>query len=193
MYGEWASLTIHNLIKTMISNWWCFVILWCMTLKLGPLITNFGLLFPVVCFVFVSSFSRSCPIHDNHVIKVCLPSQSVPKSTKIKKKKPTSLCTLHEFLKQGCWPYMQSCYFDYRINKPFTCSHCLIWVSCSVHLISVYCVCKGTWAFYPQINEVRKPDNKERSIANNVQLGMGEEIFWPNLPTIRGMCFSIGL
>ena len=28
---------------------------------------------------------------------------------------------------------IQSCYFDYRINKPFTCFHCVICVSCSVH------------------------------------------------------------
>ena len=32
---------------------WHFTILWCMSLTIGPL-TNFGLLFPVVCFVFVS-------------------------------------------------------------------------------------------------------------------------------------------
>ena len=43
-----------------------------------------------------------------------------PKSTV--KKKPTNLCALREFLKKMCPPcliIMQSCFFDYRINKPF--------------------------------------------------------------------------
>ena len=53
------------------------------------------------------------------------------------RKKPTNLCAPRAFLQQMCLPCLiQSCYFDYRINKPFTCSHCLICVSCSVHVIS---------------------------------------------------------
>ena len=37
---------------------------WCMTLTTGPL-TNFGLLIPVVCFVYVSAkLYKSCPTRD---------------------------------------------------------------------------------------------------------------------------------
>ena len=45
--------TIQNLIKTTMFKLMALTILWCMTLIIGPL-TQFGLLFPVVCFVFVS-------------------------------------------------------------------------------------------------------------------------------------------
>ena len=61
---------------------------------------------------------------------------------------------------------IQSCYFDYRINKPFTCSRCVICVSRSVHSISTYYLCKGPWAFYlnyPQINGVVKFDHAEKT------------------------------
>ena len=48
------------------------------------------------------------------------------------------------------------------INKHFTCSRCVICVSCSVHVISMYYERKVSWAFYlnyPQFNEVRKSDH----------------------------------
>ena len=32
-----------------------------------------------------------------------------------------------------CSIVLKSCYFDYRINKPFTCSCCLVSVSCAVY------------------------------------------------------------
>ena len=56
LYGKpcpFSLFAIQNLIKYTISNWWHFVILWCTSLTIGSL-TNFGLLFPVVCFVAVS-------------------------------------------------------------------------------------------------------------------------------------------
>ena len=34
-----------------------------------------------------------------------------------------------------------------HVDKPFACSHCVICISCSVHLISMYYPCKGSWAF----------------------------------------------
>ena len=67
---------------------------------------------------------------------VCPANQHL-KST-IKKKKPIYLCTPRQFIPQKCLPHLtiiQSCYFDYRINKAFTCSCCVICISCSVHLI----------------------------------------------------------
>ena len=51
-------------------------------------------------------------------------------------------------IRKGLWAFISSlcfsdaCYCDYRINKPFTCSRCLICVSCSVHVISTYYVRK---------------------------------------------------
>ena len=72
------------------------------------------------------------------------------KST-IKKKWPTDLCTPLEFLKKMCLPCLiiiQSFYFDYRINKNFKYSHCVICFSCSVHrLFNLY---------YPQMSKVGK-------------------------------------
>ena len=47
-----------------------------------------------------------------------------------------------------CLIIIKSCYFDHRINEPFTCSRCVICVSCSVHVISAYCVRKGSGFFY---------------------------------------------
>ena len=46
-----------------------------------------------------------------------------------KKKEPTNLCAPPEFLKQMCLPCLiviKSCYFHYRINKPFACSRCYL-------------------------------------------------------------------
>ena len=80
---------------------------------------------------------------------VCLASQSAPRKAQ-SRKKPTNLCTPREFIKKTCPPCLiiiQSCYFDYSINKPFACSRCLICVSSSGHVISTYYVRKGSWAF----------------------------------------------
>ena len=53
---------------------------------------------------------------------------------------------------------VQSCYFDYAINKPSPCSRCFICVSCSLYLDSSYSVRKGSWA-YSQINAGGKSDH----------------------------------
>ena len=86
-----------------------------------------------------------CTSHRTHVIGVCLPSQSASK--KHNQKAHTPLRTSPWISPKMCLPCLiiiQSCYFDYRINKPFTCSRCVICVSCSVHLISTYYVRKGS-------------------------------------------------
>ena len=68
---------------------------------------------------------------------VCLPNQgsTCGKAAHI-------LCAPLEFLKQIRRPcqliIIQSCYFDDRINKSFTCYRCLICVSCSVHVNLTY-------------------------------------------------------
>ena len=95
-----------------------------------------------------------------------------------------------------CSIIIQSCSFDYRINKPFICSHCVICVSCSVHLISTFYVCKGSWAFisnYSQINKVGKPDlawwrhltKTTRCISlQSLQCGLCHERFFTELKKV---------
>ena len=55
-----------------------------------------------------------------HVIRVCLPQE----------KKLTFLCAPRELLKKCLLPLiliiLQSCYFDYRMSKPFACSRYVI-------------------------------------------------------------------
>ena len=86
-------------------------------------------------------------------------------NSKIKKNIPYTLAHLVHFSNK-CRPCLiigKSCYFDYRMNKPFTCSRCLVNVLCSVHVISAYCVRKGPWALlfnYPWINGVRNSDRQ---------------------------------
>ena len=85
----------------------------------------------------VASRCRYCLTRTTHVIGACLPSQSASRKHN-QEKKPTNLCAPHEFV-QKCLPCLiiiQSCYFNYIINKPFKYSRCTISVSCSVHLIS---------------------------------------------------------
>ena len=96
------------------------------------------------------------------MIRVCLPSQSAPETHNQGKKahKPLRTLCISQKLCRPCLIIIKCDYFDYRINKLFTLSSCLVCVSCSIHdLISAYYVRKGSWPFYlnyPQINKVRK-------------------------------------
>ena len=74
-----------------------------------------------------------------HVIRVYLLSQSA--SEKQSRKRPTNLCAPTEFL------------------DPFTCSRCVICISCSVHLILMYYVRKGSWAFLSLIPTSQRSAN----------------------------------
>ena len=100
-----------------------------------------------------------------HVIGVRLLRQSASEKHNQEKGSPQTFAQLVNFFKM-CLPYLriiQSCYFDYRINKPFTCPRCVICVSRSVHMKSTYYVPKGSWAFhlnYPHINVVEKSNHK---------------------------------
>ena len=84
-----------------------------------------------------------------------LPAQPISNCKAVKKKKPTYLCAPHEFLKTMCLPCLIIIKSCYGIDKPFACSHCMMYISCSVHLISTYYAHKGSLAFfifnYPQI------------------------------------------
>ena len=56
-----------------------------------------------------------------------------------KRKKPTYLCAPREFLKMcPMCDNLTFLLFWLKIFKPLTCSRCVICVSCSVHLISMY-------------------------------------------------------
>ena len=100
-------------------------------------------------------------LHKNHVIGVCLSSQSAHENHN-QEKKPTHLCAPREFLKKMCLPCLiitQSCYFHYRINTLRVLSLRVL-----RFVFSTYYVRKGSWTFYleyPQINEVGKSDHVE--------------------------------
>ena len=57
---------------------------------------------------------------------------------------PWALSRLKTQAKRLLCRLLQSCYFDYRINKLFAYSHCLICVSCSVHVTSTFHERKGS-------------------------------------------------
>ena len=61
------------------------------------------------------------------MFRVCLPSQISIRNAQ-SRKKPTNLCAPRVFLqkKSAMLIIIQSCYCDYRISKPFTCSRCVI-------------------------------------------------------------------
>ena len=95
------------------------------------------------------------------MIRFCLPSQSASEN---QEKSPQTFAHLMHFSEMclPCLIIIQSYHFDCRINKPFTCSRCVICVSCSVHVISTYDGRKGSWTFYlnyPQFKEVENSDD----------------------------------
>ena len=73
-------------------------------------------------------------------------STSKAKSRK-KAHKPLHTSWISPKMYLPCLIIIESCYFDSRINKPFVYSHYMICISCTVHLIWTYYVCKGSWAF----------------------------------------------
>ena len=85
--------------------------------------------------------------------RVCLPSQSAPETHNQEKKahKPLRTLCISQKMCRPCLIIIKCDYFDYRINKLFTLSSCLVCVSCSVHLISAYHVRKGSWPFLSQL------------------------------------------
>ena len=90
-------------------------------------------------------YSPCTQSYNSHVTGVCLlPSQSASGKHNQEKAhiplRTSKMCL-------SCLIIIQSCYFDYRINKPFICSRCVICVSCSVHLNSTYHVREGSWSF----------------------------------------------
>ena len=105
-------------------------------------------------------------IRESYPCNRSLPARPIS-TRKAQSTKKMYLCTPPEFLKQmcrSCLIIIKYCYFDYSINKPSTCSRCLICDSCSVSVVSRYYVCKGSGFFYrnyPQINEVRISDHMD--------------------------------
>ena len=126
---------------------------------------------------------------NNHVTGVCLPSQSASKKHN-QEKKPTNLCAPRAFLKRMCLPCLiiiHSCYFDYRISKPFACSRMfrslLTWSRRTTRP-------KDHRLFlnlnYPQINEVEKADHTE----GNTWTLLGEFIIKSSMTLVSSVMFS---
>ena len=65
-----------------------------------------------------------------------LPAQPISiRKAESRKTAHIPLCTMW-ISQQMCQPHLliiKSCYFDYRINKSFTCFRCMICIWCSVH------------------------------------------------------------
>ena len=74
-----------------------------------------------------------------------------------------------KYVKKICLIIIHSCYFDYRIDKPFTASRCVICISCSPHLSSTYYVRKGAWAF---IKSSLPTNQRGRRIRSNRGKGL---------------------
>ena len=88
-----------------------------------------------------------------HVIRVYRPSQSAPEKHN---QSPQTFAHLVNFsiTSPTCLITIQFCCFVYKINKPFTCSRCVI----SVHVISTYNVRKGSWAFILITQKSTRPE-----------------------------------
>ena len=80
-----------------------------------------------------------------------LPAQSIStqkaQSRKQKAHKPLRTSLIYPNTCPPCLIIIQSCYFDYRINRLSASSRCFICVSCPVHVILTYYVRKGSWTF----------------------------------------------
>ena len=78
------------------------------------------------------------------LLEIACPANQYPTST-VKKISPQIFAHLMNSSKNvSAIVIIESCYSDYTINKPFACSPCMICVSWSVHMISMYDMCKGS-------------------------------------------------
>ena len=111
-----------------------------------------------------------------------LPSQS--------EKKQKALYSLHPlWISQNmclpCWIIIQSCYFDYKINKPYARSHGMICLPCSVHL---RCVQRIMGFFILITHKSMRLENLYHMVASNQFLttmsgggGRGVQLACPGL------------
>ena len=84
-----------------------------------------------------------------------------------------------------CWIIIQSCYFDYKINKPYACSHGMICLPCSVHL---RCVQRIMGFFILITHKSMRLENLYHMVASNQFLttmsgggGRGVQLACPGL------------
>ena len=75
------------------------------------------------------------------------------------------LCARHEFLKKCLACLIQSCYFDHRIKKPFTCSRFRTLFTWSLCTMCAKDNRLSRYFSYPQINEAVKSAHMEELIA----------------------------
>ena len=90
-----------------------------------------------------------------HVIGVCLHGQSASRKNNQGRKAHIPWCTFSISKKSDCHPCFMIIksillhFVSSRINKPFTCSCCLISISCSAHTMSTYyTVCAKDHRFF---------------------------------------------
>ena len=107
------------------------------------------------------TFTEQCLYH---VIKDCLPSQSTSEKHNQEKSQQTFAHPVH--FSKICRPCLiiriKSCYFVFRINKPFTCSRCLTRFVLSASTCAkdrnLFIIFLLFYLNYPQINEAQKSD-----------------------------------
>ena len=119
-----------------------------------------------------------------------------PKST-VKKKAHKPLRTSWTYQKM-CLIIIQSCYFEYRINKPFACSCCVVCVSCSIcsrdlDVLHAQRIIGFFILIYPQINEVGKSDHVALSGSTGTLLASAVVRSWQgyHISWERGQCLSV--
>ena len=96
---------------------------------------------------FLHSLANASFLCGIRVIGVASSINQHPKRTIRKEEKNPHISWISKKKCLPCLTIIQSCYFDYKMNKPLTCSRCVICVSCSVHWNSTYYVRTGSWAF----------------------------------------------
>ena len=128
---------------------------------------------------------------DSHPRDQSLPAQPIStrkaQSRKKAHKPLRSLC-ISQKMCRPCLIIIKCDYFDYRINKLFTLSSCLVCVSCSVHdLISAYYVRKGSWPFF--ISITHKSTGSENPVTSStLWMIVFAGMLFPDL-----LCFSLRL
>ena len=142
----------------------------------GRYLTSFDY---VSCYPYRQGWNaRASRDHSSHhVIGVCLLRKAQPR-------KKAHIPLRFSWISQTCPPCLiitQSCYYDYRINKPFACSRCVICASCAKDHRLFY-------LNYPQINEVGKemtylckpsplPNQPKQKLITEHRLAMFKNVF----------------
>ena len=123
-------------------NWLYFIILIVVSI-LNSAHLCLGTIF--VCkYCLIDSFLIVCLLQFSTILPRdrSLPPQPISaRKVQPRKKSPQTFAHLMNFPNKPCFIIIECCFFDYGINRLFTCSRCIICVSRFVHVISTYYVC----------------------------------------------------